>query len=194
MKNGKEVAVLPEKELGEVRKEVDALTGTVNTYSVERDGLETGESLLRGIKSFRKGITERKSQITKPLMDSLASVRDLFRGPEDALVDAEKIIKGKILDYTLEQERVAQIEAAKITDRVEKGTLRADTAAGKLQALDSKKVKSNVRTVQKLVIWDETLIPREYLEANRTKVTEALFAGKTVSGAVLEETKIIVTK
>ncbi len=190
-----EITVLPHShDVGEIRQEASVVQEAAKAYSVEHDGLETGESVLRSIKAFRKGMTERKTEITRPLMDSLASVKDLFRAPEEALVDAEKIIKAKILEYTLAEEVKAVLESEKIASKVEKGLLKAETAVGKLQAIDDKKVKSNLRTVKKLEIVDESLIPREYLDVNRMKVTEALWAGVVVPGARLKDEKIIVTK
>ncbi len=72
--------------------------------------------------------------------------------------------------------------------------MRADTAAGKLEAIEKGKVVGNVRTVKRLHISDESLIPREFMEVNRKAVTEALWAGVTVPGAALVEEKILVTK
>ena len=45
-------------------------------------------------------------------------------------------------------------------------------------------------TVKKLVIEDETKIPREYLDVNETRVKEALKAGTVVPGAKLIEEKV----
>ncbi len=196
MSSGKEIAVLPDsKELGEARGQVQGVQLAAEEFEIKiQEDVQRGESMLRDIKTVEKGIVERKTEITQPLMRSLASVRDLFRPFEDALDSSKKTIKAKILAYTIAEEAKQLAAAEKIESRVEKGLMRADTAAGKLQALDEKKVKSNVRTVKKLLITDESLIPREFLEVNRTKVTEALMAGVTVPGATLKEEKIVVIK
>ncbi len=197
MKNGKEIAVLPDsKELGEeARSQVQNIQYSAREYTIgSHEMVHVGEGMLKAIKMVKKEIDERKSDITRPLMKSLASVRDLFKPFEEVLAESEKTIKGKILAYTLEQEEIQLAEAAKIEGKVAKGTLRADTAASKLTALDAKKVNSNVRTVKKLLITDESLIPREFLDVNRMKVTEALWAGITVPGAKLVEEKQIVIK
>ncbi len=195
MKGGKEIAVLPDsKELGEEHQESMLMKEAAEAYTVEHDGLAAGEHVLRSIKVYRKGLDEHRTGITRPLMESLAKVREMYKPYEIALADAEKIIKSKILTYTLKQEELQLAEAAKIEDKVAKGTLRADTAAGKLTALDAKKVQSNVRVVKKLEIVDESLVPREFLDVNRMRVTEALWAGIAVPGARLKEEKQIVIK
>ncbi len=157
-------------------------------------GVEEGERFLKDIKDIETALTTRKEEITRPLMKSLSSIRDLFKPLELGLTDAKKTIKAKILAYTIEQETKAQIEVERLEKRVEKGTMKAETAAGKLATIESSKVKANTRTLRKLSIVDETLIPRSFLVPDREKITKALFAGEVVSGAALVEEKILATR
>lgn len=186
---------LPVKELSEQKTNVLLLQENANRYQVRNaKDVEAGEQGLREIKSVETGLLARKEEITRPLMKSLASVRDLFKPLEMGLTEAKKTIKAKILAFQIEQEEKDRIAAEKIEKRVEKGTMKAETAAGKLEVIESSKVKTNTRTLRKLSITDETLIPREFLVPDREAITRALFGGAIVPGATLIEEKILVTK
>ncbi len=163
-------------------------------YVVSLDTIPAGETFLRQIKSYEDDLKERKEEITRPLMNSLASVRDLFRPLETGLAGAKKTIKDKILAYQIESDEKARIEEERINKRVEKGTMRDDTAAGKLQKVEASKVKTNTRTVRKLSIIDESLIPRGYMVPDREAITKQLFAGNPVPGTILVEEKQLVIK
>lgn len=187
--------ILPEpKELSEHRGQVLNIQKAANDYTVEKDGVEVGEEMLRAIRDVDDSLVSRKTEITRPLMQALASARDLFKPFELGLADAKKTVKAKVLAYTIEQDEKARIEAEAVEKRVNKGTMRADTGADKLAAIEDKKVKTNTRTLRKLSIVDETLIPREYMVVDRELVTKALFAGTEVPGATLLEEKILITK
>ncbi len=182
-------------ELEEQRGQVAALTKASHMFEVAiPEDVRRGEEFLRDIKHVQKAVEERKTIITRPLMASLASVRDLFKPFELGLADAQKIVKAKILAYTIAEEAKALAAAEKIEERVEKGLMRADTAAGKLASIDANLTRASTRTVKKLLITDEPLIPREFLLVDRKAVTEALWAGVPVPGASLIEEKILITK
>lgn len=161
----------------EVKDEVSMVQQQANALKVTTlDQAEKGADLLSLIKSAKKTITEKKETITRPLMSSLAAARDLFKPLELDLSDAEKIVKAKILAFHIEEDNKITAATQKVTSRVEKGTMRADTAAGKLAEIgDTPKVKgTQVRTLTKVRIIDEFAIPREYLVPNMTKITEAV--------------------
>ena len=124
-------------------------------------------------------------------MKSLASVRDLFKPLESDLADAEKIVKSKLLAYQIEQEEAISKEQAKIEARVAKGTMRADTAAGKLETIgEVKKVKGvQARTLLKWRVTDITLVPREYLVPDESKIWSELKQGVSIPGTETYEEK-----
>ncbi len=182
-------------EIEEQRSQVAALQKAAAIFEVHRlEDMRYGEEFLRDVKHVAKVVEERKTTITRPLMTSLASVRDLFKPFETSLADATKVVKAKMLAYTVAEEERAEALAASVESKVEKGLMRADTAAGKLEAITKGQVTGNTRIVKKLFISDESLVPREFLEVNRKAVTEALWAGVTVPGAELKEEKILVVK
>ncbi len=184
------------QELGEHRTTALMVQQQANSYSIATAGeVQIGEQMLRNIRLVEVELDERKTEITRPLMKSLSSVRDLFKPFELGLADAKKTIKAKILAYQIEQDEIAKAEEAKLLARVEKGTMRADTAAGKMETIEKGKVRTNTRILHKIRVMDETLIPREYMMPNLPKITEAILReGKEVFGVEKYEEKVLVTR
>lgn len=179
----------------EIRNEVSIVQQQANALKVTNiDEAEQGSKLLSLVKGAKKLITERKETITRPLMKSLAAARDLFKPYELDLISSEQTIKAKLLAYQIEERAKIESQQNKIEERVKKGTMRADTAAGKLAGIgDVPKVKgTQIRTLTKVRIVDETLIPREYLVPDMVKITDAiLHQNLTVLGVEKYEEKSI---
>lgn len=190
------LSVVPtSKELAEVKSQVLAVQQAAYKYVIkESSDLTLGENMLRTIKDIETGITLRKEEITRPLMKALSSARDLFKPLETGHAEAKKVIKEKMLAFQLEEDVRIREQQAKIEARVEKGTMRPDTAVGKLETITGARSKLNTRILRKLDIFDETALPREYLVPDRDAITKALFAGMVVPGAQLKEEKVLVTK
>ena len=162
---------------------------------------ESATDLLSKIKSVGKLIKERKEEITKPLTDALNSARDLFKPIEQSHAEAERIIKGKMVDYQNEQEKIREAEKAKIAARVEKGTLKQETAVKKMAEITTVPTNAqgkfgsvSTRIIKRISIIDASLIPREYCVPDNTLIKEALDAGKEVPGAKYIEEKTIVAR
>jgi hypothetical protein len=85
---------------------------------------------LMAIKSKSKQLEEQRTSITGPINKALKAVNDLFRGPSDYLASAEKMIKGKMIAYTTEQERIAAEERrrAEAAIRAEQERIARETA------------------------------------------------------------------
>ncbi len=189
------IAIVNSAELEEQRSRVTALQRASQMFEVViPEDMRRGEEFLRDIKHVAKVVEEYKTTLTRPLMNDLAKVRDLAKPFELSLVEATKLVKAKMLAFTIAQEEVAQLEAAKIETKVEKGLMRADTAANKLAVINDSKPVANTSTTQKLSITDESLIPREFMVVDRVAVTKALWAGVTVPGAELIKVRNIITK
>lgn len=78
--------------------------------AIEIDSQEMFEEAgteLRAIKSRIKDLESQRTGIVAPLNDATKRINDLFRPAREVLEAAEKIIKGKMLTYQTEQERIA---------------------------------------------------------------------------------------
>lgn len=179
--------IVPKEEVEETNKSVSLFQDHAAALVIESpDDAKAATEFLTTIKTYKKELTARKEEITRPLMAGLASVRDLFRGPEAALDASEKVTKGKMLAY----DAVVEAEKDRIEGMVEKGTMRADTAVKKFDDLKESKMK--VRTVTKVRIVDENLIPREWMIPNMPLITEAVLKkGFEITGVEKVQEKII---
>ena len=190
------------KEVSVVKQQASkALNAATKLVIKTPEDLSKATDHLSKMKTVGKMIKERKEAITKPLNEALAQTRDLFKPIEQNLAEAERIIKNKMLAYQDEQGRNQKEAQAKIVERVEKGTMRADTAVAKLEKLPEVQTTAqgkigsiSTRIVKKYRVVNESLLPREYLTPDMGKITEALKAGLNVPGAEIYEEKVISAK
>lgn len=188
--------LINDKELVEIKQQVSVVQLKANSLSVNnQQEADIATELLHEVKQAEKFLDNLKTGITRPLMNSLSQVRDLFRPQESNLADATKIIKSKILAWTIEEQDKKDKEQAKIAARVERGTMRADTASQKLANIQEDAPKSNIRTLRKVRITDEFAVPREYLIVDMIKVTEAVLRqGLVIPGVEVYNEKSIIAK
>jgi len=59
-------------------------------------------SIISGLK---KAIEEKRKEYTQPINDHLKAVNEAFKAFTEPLVNADKVTRGKILDYRAEQDR-----------------------------------------------------------------------------------------
>ena len=97
-----------------------------------------------------------------------------------------------------EEERIEK-EKERIAKRIDKGTMKAETAINKLENLGSANTaasgavgKVTTRTLTKIRIINETLIPREYMSPNLPLITEAILRkGVEIQGVEKYTEKVI---
>lgn len=183
------------KELNIIKKEILTVRQNTNSFTVKNSAdLDTGAEILKMIKNTVDIITQRKDEITRPLMTELAKTRDLFKPLELDLEGAKKEVKAKMLAFQIEEEERIAKDKARIDARVAKGTMRTDTAIEKIDKL-GEAPKSNIRTLIKVRITDETAIPREYLVPDMMKITEAVLKQNIyIPGVETYKEKQIVTR
>lgn len=177
-----------------VKRQVTTISNQAGELMIDsQESLSQATDILSKIKSSAKDLKSRKEEITNPLNAALKSARSLFKPLEDDLATAERTIKDKMLDYSNEVEEEARKKAAKLEDRVERGTMRTDTAMRKMDEIET--VGSSVqgangsvqfRTVRNIKIVDPTKIPLKYL--SNEKVLAAISAA--VRTDVLNGTKV----
>lgn len=168
---------------------------------IDNDTLTHGANLRTNIKKLENTITTEKEKRTRPLLDALEVERARWRPVEAKIKEALTIIDKKILAYNAMLEAAARKKEAQIAARVERGTMKIETAVAKLGALNEAptQIASDNGTisyrVDKVVaIIDKALIPQQFLLVDEVAVKRALLAGETVPGAELQERKTIVNK
>lgn len=199
--------MLPDIIKEEEKAELDGALSKVKKFALEfeiknDEDLERSADVLSEIAAAEKVVISRKEEITKPLMASLSSVRVLFKPYEDDFASAKKTIKNKVLQYTLIKEEEAEKERQRLAARVEKGTMKAETAVKKMGEIEEapKTVqgsgggKITTRIIKKMRILSEADLPREFLIPDEKKILEALKNGIVVPGAELYEEKSLAVK
>lgn len=91
---------------------------------------------LRAIKARAVKLEEQRTAITGPINQALRAVNALFKQPAELLERAERALKGKMLAYSQEQERIAA-EArrkAEAAAEAERQRLAAEAAAREAEA------------------------------------------------------------
>jgi hypothetical protein len=83
----------------------ETLEANLNALTIEdQEQLSQTSAVLKEIKARLKAVETERTNITKPMNAALKNVNDLFRAPKEALQRCEKILKGKINEYTKKRE------------------------------------------------------------------------------------------
>lgn len=189
-----------------VEKKVENATSQVSEIAItDETSLTAGTEMLANVKKLAKFVTGEKEKITKPMNEALKAARALFAGPEKRLADAESTLKGKIIAYTNEVEKKRKEAEAKIAARVEKGTMKAETALGKIADLEVEKKavhteagSAKISVVRKVRFHElKTLTPDMlyalaqggFLEWNEVAARKAALDGNLALGVEVYEDK-----
>ena len=187
------------KELTVLKSQVSKLENQANAVIIatpEENALAI--DLKAKLKEIGQTIKARKEEITKPLNAALKSARELFAPIEEQYEIAENIVGRKLLDYKQKVEAEARAMEAKIAARVEKGTMKIETAERKIEQIPTmqKTIKTSFGSVQfrkikKVRITDLNLIPDQYWVIDEVKLRKDVLAGIVVPGAIMFEEEIV---
>ena len=90
--------------------------------------INAGESLKK-IKALGRHLEQKRTAITVPMNQALREANALFKPAKKRLKDAEKLLKGKILKYQAEQDRIAQEAQRKADEEARKERIKLEKAA-----------------------------------------------------------------
>ena len=187
------------KELAPLKCQISRLEKQAQEVQITtQDENELVMNLKAKLKEIGKEITNRKEAITKPLNEALKSARELFKPIEEQFENAENIVGKKLIAWKQKIEAEAHEAEAKIAARVEKGTLKMETAERKLdeiktpkKTVDTDHGRVQFRKIPKMRVVDETLIPDKYWEINQVLLRKDVLAGIVVPGAEKYEEEIV---
>jgi hypothetical protein len=87
-----------------------AVIDSVREFTIDSpEMLQLAAEELRGIMGVKKSLEEFRVTLVAPFNAGAKRGNDLCRGPSAVITEAESLMKGKILAYTTEQERLAEI-------------------------------------------------------------------------------------
>ncbi len=84
---------------------------------------------LKKIKALGKHLEQKRTAITGPMNIALREVNALFKPAKQWLKDAEGLLKGKILSYQSEQDRIAREAQRKADEEARKERVKLEKAA-----------------------------------------------------------------
>ena len=178
------------KDFSLIKTQTSALEKKINSITIQdKDNYVDAITLLNRINEMGNLIKLKKELITKPLNQSLKNARELFKPLEDQFLNAEKIIKKKILDYSQSVNKIAQEKEEKIAERMEKGIIKLETAEKKINEVDrinkttqGSYGKVTIRQTRKVRIVNLALIPREYFIPDMILIRNDVLSGKNIAG------------
>ena len=160
-------------------------TDRVNSLIVtNEDEMNNAHALGKQIKEYYNQVIATRDDVLKPILESEKKIRGQYKPFEQKCTDAIAIIKSKIKEFKDAEDARKAKELAKIIARVNKGTIRDDTATNKIIAIEESMpdTKGKSAKIPKYRVLDISLIPKEYLEVNMTMVRESYRNGGNVPG------------
>lgn len=138
----------------------------------------------KNVHKLLQAVDKKEKAITKPINDSLKQIRDMFRPFKTIVESAKKDLSARREVFIKAEEERKRKEAERVARRVEKGTMREDTAVSKLANLEEEAVdtRGGMTSVLVVEVIDKSQIPGEYLIVDETAIKAAYREGKTIPG------------
>lgn len=178
------------KELAPLKAQVSKLENQANAVTISTSEDYTGAvDLVAKLKETGSNIKAKKESITKPLNEALRNARELFAPIEEQFINAEKIVKDKILTYKRKVDEEARAKEAQIAKRVESGSMKLETGEKKLDEIErvntttkGKVGEVQIRKIKKVRITDEAALPRQYLVPDHVAIRRDALSGIAIPG------------
>lgn len=187
-----------EKDITPVIRQASTVT------SITTQDQMTGATELLSLLNKKLDMVEaEENKVVKPIKEALKAEQDRWKPLKAMLKEGIDILRGSMSAYQTMMVKKQREEEAKIAARIGegKGKIKMETGIKKLDAVErpEEKIVTDVgtagfRTVQKLKIIDEKLIPREYMIVDEVKLKAALKGGVKVPGAELEEVQSVINR
>lgn len=107
-----------------------------------------GAAELQGIKAKFREIDEARKQLVKPINEAHKRVQEFFSGPLDFLSKAEAIIKGKLVVYQNEQDRLRREEQRRAEEAARKERERLESQAREAERKAREKADADRRAAE----------------------------------------------
>ncbi|MFA6097585.1 MAG: hypothetical protein WC788_08255 [Candidatus Paceibacterota bacterium] len=135
----------PEVARALIKKKADGMDSMLEKFQVtNNDELNAVSDKIKQVKSLKKYIEQEKDKYVDPAKQIIAEAKEQYDPYIKKCQNAEIILKDRAKKYMIEQDQ-KRIEAEKkIAARVEKGTLKTETAIKKIEALPE--TQTTIRT------------------------------------------------
>lgn len=162
------------------KAESDAALATKQAEAIQVTTTEQEESAytaLTQIKQAIKTIEDKRKEITKPLNASLKAANAMFKTLSKPFIEADRIVRDKVMDFRQLQEEKAQKELER-REKIQKA--HEDKGHQTHEIIAPKAEVSKVTTVTKrwtFEVVNVDKVPREYLVLDSVSVNKAIRNG-----------------
>jgi hypothetical protein len=171
--------------------EQTALMAT-NFVIEDKGSLEIGAGVLMAIFKIKDTIETKRISITKPLNEALKAANGMFKPYLNKLDEAEKVLKNKIAEYKLLEDKRLSEEREKNLASIDPFDESKETMA-LVEDTQLKVDGLGFRNKREIEITDMSLIPKEYWILDMKKLEQAVLKdGKVVNGVKVVVNKITV--
>ena len=141
------VETLPQVQ--QVTTEIANLEAFAASYQVTTPAqYAAGAADLQRVKSAQKRLEETRTGITGPMNAALKRVNDFFRAPTERLATIERTIKGQLVRFADEQERIRQEEQRKADEAARKERERLEAQAREAERKAREKADADRRAAE----------------------------------------------
>jgi len=164
-----------DKQITEVKDQVGKMSEAIASlpaFITTQEDYDATHEVGKKVGALLKNIDKEEKSITKPINDSLKKIRDMFRPFKTQVTEVSNDLKKRRQTWIDAEAKKAKIEEERIAKRVEKGTMREDTAVGKLADIETAAPDTNGGMTSVLVVKviDVKLIPEKYLTVNEAAI------------------------
>lgn len=163
------------KEIVEVEDQVGKMSEAIADLPeviTNQDEYDATYEIGKKVGVLLKNIDKQEKAITKPINDSLKKIRDMFRPFKTQVKGVSDDLKKRRQTWIDAEAKKARVEEERIAKRVEKGTMREDTAVGKLANIEqaAPDTRGGMTSVLVVKVVDIKAIPEKYLTVNETAI------------------------
>jgi len=161
----------------------------------DKDSLTSAVDFLGRIATAKKEVDSRRRFFTDPLNQQVKSINDLFRKYSEPLVEADKIVRNKVLAYQAEEARRVAEEQQKA---LEEAKAQAEPIPISMVEEPEKTVRADAGSATTRQSWtfkivDPSQVPDEYKVVDEKKIAAVVKAGvRNIPGVEIYPTSSLV--
>lgn len=178
-----------------VKQKTTSMESMLEKFQVNDDKqLAIVSDKIKHVKDLQKFIEQEKDKLVKPAKAIIAEAKEKYDPFIKKCQNAEVTLKQRAAKYMDDKEEKERIKKEKLAKRVEKGTMKPETAIEKIGEMPETKktVKTEKGSALKMtkrrvpVIVNPGLVPKEYWMIDEVRVRRDALAGKEIPGVEIQ--------
>lgn len=180
-----------QNQIEEYKNSITPIKEQIENIVVRNDeDVATASDITKRIKEVRLKVEAEKEEYVKPAKEIIAKAKNVYDPVILNCKQLEDTIKGKNGDYIIAKNQKIRQEQEKIAKQMEEGKIKEEVAIRKMEQVgeEAKSIRGEISQIRvserkDVEIFDETLLPREYLVPDFQKIKKVVLAGIEVPGA-----------